>query len=1731
MKLIGNYSDDIRDLIKGEVQYTIPYDIQYIDELELNSGRTPENFESFPEYSSIVKLSVFSGGLFLSQHELEKNKDFYYKNNEIYLRPNEVLDRENFREGSYTLQFEFIQRYDYQRLYISEISQTRKEIRLRYQNVATDNLPKVNTQKLTNFLNEQNKSFTLKAFDNDNSDNNYKFNGFIELSTGTTVPINSYAIDKVTHGNDGLSVVLKLNTPLPTNINVLNNTFNVVRNWQETQREQIYFVDKDQLADGGQRGLEIDLGFLPESSNSNDTNEYRNYNTIVSSSGENLINDINNDKKDINLNIDFSDFKNHVFFGSAQKKLENFKDKAVKLEGLYFQLSSSLSISSSLETKEHRKDLFKKIRQEKETFTVYERFMYNDNQSTTINSAPGLGANLAGSNFKNSTSHNYQILSGSSAEGFEKLHTKTLSDSNLHLFTNKFHVEDPPFFNTNDFVYLSFILKNTGSLEQLHISGGQHNTGMLGSPKNGYQYKRSYRMPFNAFSGSAISNSAPTGSHFKRYVFKSQQNYFRPEESEKDIFSISDYTATSTKFEILSGSNIRKASTSGSIGDGFAYGIRDSSGQQTQQIFPNVVDQNNLSNTFEFITGSFLPQGDLFPIFVNSAINKSHFTDVRISYNDPSNVHPFNNVYRPPSGSYGGSDEWNSWYTNALATASLYDTNNVHSLVNNLPLTLRSSDDHIVLRNFVHMLGEQFDLLRNYIDNYHNFYKLGYTNPSSMPPNLMPILGDSVGWELLNTQKNNSIEDYATSTAGDEIGIQNVINSTWKKVLNNLIYVYKVKGTTESINSLLNLYGFDSSGFQMREYGGSTAEHNPTIITNDSQDFLEGMKNIKGNVSFIKDVQPFPMMNFRGTNSLGIDWWRNDAESNGIEFVFNADRSSISQTILRSSGSNEDLWDLRLIPSASSTTTASLEFRLNYSDSGSTAIATNAISMSSPHSGEFTSGKIWNVFLQKNIVTGSNQHNQFTQSYHMFIARKDDDKIRDVSHISMSSDQFSVATSSYANYNFGNQHVSKTSNNLFVGESLSGSLSELRTWNAYVSMSKFKQHTINYQSIVGNKITSSVDDLIYRYKFDENIVDWSTTPNSASLKLHDANSTKGEDYSIFIASQSNFNYATTMTEQTFYKLAVKGTDKLPNDNQTNLVPKMTIAGELSADSDVLGEPTDKSGQSERQFTNKFGRDMSYVNAIDSFVVNQLPDFRVDDFIGDPDEQDTETYEDLLGLRKTLIGDTRVSIDVEANIRAAEDLLTDEVKDTIEIMTPAKTNFEMFYDVKNDTLFRSKLGKNAKIQTQLNPNKAIGKIDAGDFDEPTINSFVNNNVHNGTIDADNSDEPTLNGFVNNNVHNGTIDADNSDEPTLSSFLNTNLTVGTIDADQWDEPTLNASYESFTSNTKINYVNLSKSTNEKVFNVTPKVGSHDMNQVFLGPKNHIGKNQGTGVNNRFFKSKNPGINGNYNTYKFENRFTFKMIGDTERFANSQSIHDNFNSFRERNFVDKNDVNNYKYKSFFGVGGADGALKDGRMVGRTRFYSSSNGEIFYPSNHFIHARTSKDALWNLIYKGTQHNGTNPTQDPIDRDPNPKTSAYIIRVGGADTVQRIKVERPVSITQRQITIIASGANGAFTFELFKRTTSLGSVELHTRGSGGLNRNGSITFGITGNIRDYNYKITPSTAGQSISNVRPVREIIKGRPAKANASITKRRQRDNSLIGTFTEIRGNFSIRVRLRN
>ena len=85
---------------------------------------------------------------------------------------------------------------------------------------------------------------------------------------------------------------------------------------------------------------------------------------------------------------------------------------------------------------------------------------------------------------------------------------------------------------------------------------------------------------------------------------------------------------------------------------------------------------------------------------------------------------------------------------------------------------------------------------------------------------------------------------------------------------------------------------------------------------------------------------------------------------------------------------------------------------------------------------------------------------------------------------------------------------------------------------------------------------------------------------------------------------------------------------------------------------------------------------------------------------------------------------------------------------------------------------------------------------------------------------------------------------------------------------------------------------------------------------------------------------------------------------------------------------------------------------MLGSTRYIKTdADRNITYPSNHYINERTSKDRLLKLTYLGTQHDGSNPTQDPLKNDPQPDVPAYIIGVRGSDTLNRLKVVRTIAL------------------------------------------------------------------------------------------------------------------------
>ena len=130
------------------------------------------------------------------------------------------------------------------------------------------------------------------------------------------------------------------------------------------------------------------------------------------------------------------------------------------------------------------------------------------------------------------------------------------------------------------------------------------------------------------------------------------------------------------------------------------------------------------------------------------------------------------------------------------------------------------------------MLGDHFDLIRNYIDNYTSFYKRNYQKVDSVPTNLMPILAEHLGWELMNIT-GSSMGEYLGGSVSSVTSNEDITHNTWRKQLNNLIYLYKSKGTLNSIRALLNVYGYPPDVLSIQQMGGTTTPHNPEIITNE----------------------------------------------------------------------------------------------------------------------------------------------------------------------------------------------------------------------------------------------------------------------------------------------------------------------------------------------------------------------------------------------------------------------------------------------------------------------------------------------------------------------------------------------------------------------------------------------------------------------------------------------------------------------------------------------------------------------------------------------------------------------------------------------------------------------------------------------------------------------------------------------------------------------------------
>ena len=196
----------------------------------------------------------------------------------------------------------------------------------------------------------------------------------------------------------------------------------------------------------------------------------------------------------------------------------------------------------------------------------------------------------------------------------------------------------------------------------------------------------------------------------------------------------------------------------------------------------------------------------------------------------------YDDPYVPVSSSHA---DFTSWYgsvfnkTGQIYSASLYDTENPNRLANLLPQHITDDSDNSQFKDFMDMIGQQFDELWAYIKALSDITDRQADLTEGFSKDLIYNLAKSLGWtaqdgkDLLDLSQagfGQKLEgaSYSLYTSGslDSPPEVDVTKEITKRLIASMPYLLKTKGTINSLKGLLNCYGVPSTILRVREFGG-----------------------------------------------------------------------------------------------------------------------------------------------------------------------------------------------------------------------------------------------------------------------------------------------------------------------------------------------------------------------------------------------------------------------------------------------------------------------------------------------------------------------------------------------------------------------------------------------------------------------------------------------------------------------------------------------------------------------------------------------------------------------------------------------------------------------------------------------------------------------------------------------------------------------------------------------
>ena len=566
-----------------------------------------------------------------------------------------------------------------------------------------------------------------------------------------------------------------------------------------------------------------------------------------------------------------------------------------------------------------------------------------------------------------------------------------------------------------------------------------------------------------------------------------------------------------------------------------------------------------------------------------------------------------------------------SWYDGVYATASLYDTESETALVKTIPEHIRIDANNDQYELFVNMVGHHFDILYTYIDALTKTYKPEEHPKLGRSKEILYNVAESLGWKLTNGNQASALWQYALgvdsgSGAYAQTGSifsksnEDITTEVWRRIVNNLPYILKTRGTDRSVKALMNAYGIPQTLLSVREYGGPK-------VSGDAPALIEDRFNY----------------------ALQIN---EDAH-----IIVPAETATIQHREIRFKPAIKD--DMVLMSYNDGTDTkfhVAVLYTGSYSGSdsyGRIAIADNTLKTATDFLPLFD-GDFWNL---RWTTTAANVNRVKVQKASDYITGK---VIHSGSTGNIAEPINGGSGVIYIGGKLGTASPDARINSLSDTDvtTFSGSVQEYREWTEPITDDTFNFHTLNPTSYVASSDPTASYDKLHRHLplgTDLDAIDLSTNgtkvmskhPASGSATLIGGEATVNGFSTPENAERGNFE----PVEETYYIQGVSLGANNPRSEKIRLENNELIR-RLS--------PTNTAERSSFDFapidSNKLGLFYSQADQINKDIFNHVGDVELDDYVGDPDDEYEFKYHDLHHFSKEYWKKFANKNDVNAFIR-------------------------------------------------------------------------------------------------------------------------------------------------------------------------------------------------------------------------------------------------------------------------------------------------------------------------------------------------------------------------------------------------------------------------------------------------------------------------------------------------